>query len=121
MQHLGFNSQNPKDINIQKLQSWILKKISKVQYTQEQFKQTSNFWKVNFQDEFPIILTSSNYDFNVEQQQQYFTSFNISTSYLLKSQQLSNHKIEAIISNTTTLIKRYINYNQTKTTQQSCC
>ncbi|CAD8049540.1 unnamed protein product [Paramecium sonneborni] len=92
------------------------KKDLNVQYTQEQLKQISIAWKANFQDEFPIHLTSSKtgegiqdaflqaydlgarakYDLNTQQQQlqQNNKSFKISTSQLLRSQQPQNQKTE---------------------------
>ncbi|CAD8133947.1 unnamed protein product [Paramecium octaurelia] len=119
------------------------KKDLQVQYTQDQLKQISTAWKANFQDEFPIHLTSSKtgegiqdafrqafelgakakYDLNVQQQQQQSNnkSFKISTSQLVRSQQPSNQKTEAIISNTTTLRESQMNFNDNKATQQGCC
>ncbi|CAD8134198.1 unnamed protein product [Paramecium pentaurelia] len=120
------------------------KKDLHVQYTQEQLKSISTAWKANFQDEFPIHLTSSKtgegiqdafrqafelgakakYDLNIQQQQQQEQkkSFKISTSQLVRSQQPHSHqKTEAIISNTTTLRESQMNFNDNKTTQQGCC
>ncbi|CAD8136492.1 unnamed protein product [Paramecium pentaurelia] len=103
-------------------------------YTQEQLQQIQIAWKANFNNDFPIFLTSSKtgegikeafqsafelgakakQDHNLCPDQQAYKSFKISTSQIQLQQ---NQKVIALISNTTTPKGSELNPRS----ESSCC